>query len=268
MNPNFERDSLIAVLKSKRVWLVHLVANALLLVSFFYWLQIRDESGTWFAFTVVSGVLIVFFTLVLHGGTFEYFRAGTGSSFMGAMRRVLSRVPALLLWAAIFGLVLWLITGLWDYSAQAGGWTRHALPGVLRTSASPRSVISVASGFVWLLCLFVWPILFLPVGVAAAENGFRGLFERAAWRPFREVRFWIVYAVCFVVGAYVPYTLAYMIPKRPSPLSTQQWSMVLRLGIGYLLLITAWVALCAAMARAMSPPEVIAEKPSEPVPVA
>ena len=66
----------------------------------------------------------------------------------------------------------------------------------------------------------------------------------------REVRFWLTYLICFVIGAYMPYTLAWMVPRKPSPLNEQTWSMALRLGFGYLLLVTAWVILCAAIMRA------------------
>jgi hypothetical protein len=258
MNPSIERDSVMSVLHSKRVWLIHVIGNALLFAAFFYWLQIKEETGAWFAVTLITGLLIVFFTLLLHGATFAYFKSGTESSFVSAMRRVIPRLPWLLVWTAIFGVVLWLIGQMWDYSAQAGGWTRHVLPEFMRTRVSPRSVISLASRVVWFLFFFVWPILFLPIGAQTASFGLRGMFSSGAWRPFREFRFWIVYAVCFLIGGYIPYKLAYMTPSKPSPLSAQTWSMAMRLGIGYLLLVTAWLVLCAAMARATADPEAAA----------
>jgi hypothetical protein len=255
MNPSIERDSVMAVLHSKRVWLIHVIGNALLFGAFFYWLQIKEDSGTWFAVTVASGLLIVFLVLLLHGATFSYFREGAGSSFASAVRRVVSRLPWLLVWAALFGAVLWLIGQLWDYSAQAGGWTRHLLPEFMRRQVSPRSVMSIASDFVWFVFFFVWPIAFLPVGSQTASFGLRGMFSGKAWRPFREFRFWMVYAACFLIGGYIPYKLAYMTPTKPSALTAQTWSMATRLGIAYLLLVTAWLVLCAAMARATADTE-------------
>ena len=255
MKPSIERDSVMDVLHSKRVWLIHVIGNAMLFGAFFYWLQIKEDTGAWFAVTVISGLLILFFVLLLHGATFAYFREGTESSFASALRRVIPRLPWLLVWAALFGVGLWLIGQLWDYSAQAGGWTRHLLPEFMRTRVSPRSVISIASDLVWFVFFFVWPIAFLPVGSQTASFGLRGTFSSKAWRPFREFRFWIVYAVCFLIGGYIPYKLAYMTPTKPSPLTAQTWSMAMRFGIGYLLLVTAWLVLCAAMARAPSDAE-------------
>ena len=255
MNPNFERDSLMAVFYSKRVWLINVIANALLFALFFYWLQIQEDTGAWFAATLIIGLLIVFVALLVHGATFDYFRARTEPSLVSRMRRIVPRVPVLLAWAVAFGVALWLLAQLWDYTAQAGGWARHALPGLLRGRVSPRSVISAASGLVWFAIFFLIPIIFLPIGSRIASFGLRGVFSREAWKPVRELRFWGLYAICFLAGAYLPYRLAYMTPSKASPLSVQGWSMVMRLGIGYLLFITAWITLCAAIARATRDPE-------------
>jgi hypothetical protein len=92
--------------------------------------------------------------------------------------------------------------------------------------------------------------LFLPVGAQVAAKNFRGFFSAAAFRPIRELRFWIAYVVCFLIGAYLPYTLAWMVPQKPSSLIAQAASMTGRLGFGYLLAVTAWVVLCAAIVRA------------------
>jgi len=250
MNTGIERDSVKAIMQSKRIWLVHVVANALLFVAFFYWLQIKEETAATFALAVVSGLVIVFCALLLHGATFDYFREGSESSFIVAVRRVVSRLPWLLLWAVVFGAVLWLIAQLWDYDAQAGGWARHVLPEFLRKRVSPRTMISASTNLVWLLFFFVVPIIFLPAGACISSFGVRGLFSAKAWRPLREWRFWVLYAVCFVIGAYVPYKLAYITPDKPSSLSAQTSSMIFRLGIGYLLLVTMWLVVCAAIAKA------------------
>ncbi len=260
----FERDSVVAVLQSKRVWLVHVIVNALLFAAFFYWLQIKEETGVSFALTVVSGLLIVFCSLLLHGATFDYFREGSASSFVSAVRRVIPRLPWLLLWAIIFGVVLWLIGQLWGYDAQAGGWTRHLLPEFLRKRVSPRSMISASSNLVRFLFFFVAPIIFVPIGACIASIGLRGLFSASAWRPVRERRFWILYIICFVIGAYLPYKLAYMTPDKPSALSAQTWSMVIRLGAGYLLFVTMWLVVCAAISRVQANTK---EVDHEPVPV-
>lgn len=261
----FERDTLSAVLNSKRVWLVHLIGNALLMVAFFYWIRIPEETGWQFALTILGALVIAFGTLWLHSATFDYFSLASEQQFKSSLRRSVARLPAFLLWTIAFGVVLWLIGQLWTYDEQTGGYARHSLPLFIRKGVTPRSMFSGAHWGVWFLYFFLWPILFLPVGGQVAVMNFYGFWSAAAFRPIRRWRFWLAYLVCFVVGAYVPYTLAWMVPRKPSPLSEQTWSMVLRLGFGYLLLVTAWIVLCAAIMRASDGEETVTEAEAQPV---
>ena len=248
--PGFERDTLDVVLSGKRVWLVHVLANALLMIAFFYWTRIPEETGWQFALTIIGGFGIAFVTLWLHSATFDYFSLASERCFRKSLRSSVARIPAFLIWTVIFGLVLWLIGQWWNYDEQTGGWARHSLPLFLRRQITPRTMFSASHWFVWFLYFFLWPILFLPLGAQVGVKNFRGFYNAAAFRPVREVRFWLTYLICFVIGAYMPYTLAWMVPRKPSPLNEQTWSMALRLGFGYLLLVTAWVILCAAIMRA------------------
>ena len=264
---SFERDTLSTVLSSKRLWLAHVVINALLMIAFFYWTRIPEETGWQFALTIIGGFTIAFVTLWLHSATFDYFSRMSERCFRKSLRSSVARIPAFVLWTVIFGLVLWLIGQLWNYDEQIGGWARHSLPVFLRRQITPRTMFSASHWFVWFLYFILWPILFLPLGAHVGAKNFRGFYSAATFRPVREVRFWLTYLICFVIGAYVPYTLAWMVPRKPSPLNEQTWSMVFRLGFGYLLLVTAWMVLCAAIMRASdrldtNPHPTVAEQPT------
>jgi len=272
----FEHDIVMAVWNSKRVWLVHLFANALLFAAFFYWLRIDDESSFHVAISVLMGAAILLCTMWLHAATMDYFHsyhAHTNASFGEAMRMTLARVPAFLVWAVMFGVVLDVVGAAWDYDAQVGGWTRHVLPLLLRKHVSPRGMTSAFVAIVGFVFYFLWPLVFLPVAAQVARFNFRGFFGRPllnAFRPVRELRFWAVYIVCFVVGMYVPYKFANVIPKENASLHYQTASMVARLGIGYTLLVTAWLVVCSAMARVLESEqevqaEVSAGKPIAPI---
>jgi len=256
----FERDTLMAVVSSKRVWLVHLIANALLMIAFFYWTRIPEETGWYVALTLVGGLLIVLVTLWLHSATFDYFGVASERCFVRSLRRSVARVPAFLVWTLIFGVGLWFIGQLWDYDEQIGGWARHSLPLFLRSGVTPRTMFSTAHWVTWFLYFILGPILLLPIGAQVATKNFRGFVSAAAFRPIRRWRFWIAYMCCFVIGAYVPFTLARMVFSEPSTLADQIWSMALRLGFGYLLLVTAWVMLCAAIMRASGGEEKTADE--------
>lgn len=261
----FERDTLSAVLKGKRVWLVHLIGNALLMVAFFYWIRIPEETGWQFALTIFGALVIAFGTLWLHSATFDYFNMASEHQFKSSLRRSVVRIPAFLLWTIVFGVVLWLTGQLWSYDAQTGGYAHHSLPLFVRKGVTSRSMFSGAHWGVWFLYFVLWPILFLPVGGQVAVMNFYGFWSAGAFRPIRRWRFWLAYFACFVVGAYIPYTLAWMVPRKPSPLGQQTWSMVLRLGFGYLLLVTGWVVLCAAIMRAGGGDETVTETEPDPV---
>ena len=262
----FERDTLTAVLNSKRVWLVHVITNALLMIAFFYWTRIPEETGWEFSLNVVWGLAIGFLTLWLHCSTFAYFRAGSEGSFSTSLRSSIARIPAFLIWTVIFAIGLWLVGQLWNYDEQAGGYVRHLLPQFLRRGIAPRSMFSAWHWATWFAYFFLWPIVCLPVGAQVAIQNFRGFYSAAALRPVREVRFWLAYLICFLMGAYVPFVLAWMVPREPSSLNGQTWSMIFRLGIGYLLLVTVWVVLCAAIMRASEGDE-SADKEIEPAPI-
>ena len=194
----FERDTLDVVLSGRRVWLVHVLANALLMIAFFYWTRIPEETGWQFALTIIGGFAIAFVTLWLHTATFDYFSLASERCFRKSLRSSVARIPAFLIWTVIFGFVLWLIGQLWDYDQQIGGWARHALPVFLRGRITPRTMFSASHWFVWFLYFFLWPILFFPVAAQVAVRNFRGFYSAAAFRPVREVRFWLTYLVCFV----------------------------------------------------------------------
>jgi len=262
----FEPDVLTAVLNGRWLLGVHIVTNALLMIAFFYWTQIPEETGWQFTLTVVCGLAIGFVALWLHSATFVYFGQMTERGFRSALRAAIPRIPAFLIWAFMFGLVGWLLGRLWEFDQQAGGYARHLLPLFLRRTITPRMMISVTHGLVWFLYFFVWPILFLPFGAQVAAKNVGGFFSAAAFRPIRELRFWLAYLVCFLAGAYLPYRLAWMVPRTSSPLSVQEWSMALRLGFGYLLLVTSWVVLCEAIVRASGGDGTVARDP-EPAPV-
>jgi len=263
----FERDTVLAVVNSKRLWLLHALVNALLMAAFFYWTRIPEETGLQFALTVVGGLLITFVILWLHSATFDFFRPTGERRLKESLRRSAACVPAFLVWSVLFGIGLWFIGQLWTYDEQAGGWIRHLLPGFLRRIVTPRSAFSAMSWLVGFLYFFFWPILFLPLGAQVAVKNFGGFYTAAAFRPLREVRFWIVYFFCFIIGAYVPYKLAWMTPTKPSPLNEQTWSMVIRLGVGYLLMVTAWLVLCAAIMHASDGDAELVREP-EPEPIA
>ncbi len=177
----FERNILLTIWQSKLLWLIHVVVNAALMIAFFYWLRIPEESALQLALAAGSGVLIAFVTLWLHSATFDYFQPLEHRLGL-SLRRSVVCLPAFLIWVAIFGLGLWLIGQLWIYDQQAGGWIRHLLPGFLRKTVTPRSAMATTS---WLHLVS----LLFPVADRVFAGGRASRGEQFPQVLMRELRF-------------------------------------------------------------------------------
>ena len=263
----FERDTLSAAWHAPRVWFTHVFANLALVAVFYGWLLIPDRRGWQVAGTFLVGLAWLTFALWLHAATFQYFAAAhtAPESWTMSWRRSARNIPAFAICVAIYAVVIWLFCLRLDYNAQLSGWFHHLLPGPIRSRISVRTLTAISR---WKTAIFFWffvPLYFVPFLREGAVRGF-GAFTRgwaSAARSFWRLRFWVLYALLFLVGAGVPYKLATMKPHSGSVIS-QALNMVLRLGAAYLLAITAFIVLASAVGRLRRN-----EAPSaaEPVPV-
>jgi len=276
----FEADSAAALGRSKRLWLLHFFLNAALFFAFFGWLRIPDQRASQILLTVVAGVVIFFLTLWLHASTLTYFQSyheDAEASLASAWRRTLGHVPAFLIWLIIVAAALWLVSVARTYNGQLTGYFRHLLPEFMRSSVSPRQVARIGMWVFFFIFWFLVPLFFLPIGTQVAARGFRGFVGHSlggALRAFFSLRYWVLYAVCYVAGVWVPWKLAKMFPRWniSGTLRQQATSAGLRFFFGYLLLITAWLLLASALGRltaeraAPKEPVGVREPVSEPSP--
>jgi hypothetical protein len=249
-----ERDAAAALWRSKRLWALHVGGNLLLAVLAFFWLAIPDARLWQVAASFLLGAALAVAFLWLHGSTFAFFveaHGGAGASVRSAFRDTLRRLPALVLWALLFVLVLWVL-------GWAGGWVRYAadwlgslLTMALRTPVSPQGVAGVLDAILWVL-VWVWaPLRLLPLAVEVAANGFNGFRSAGratARRTFRRGRYWLAYVTLLLLGAWLPTVLIDWIPVVES-LWAQAASLLARFLAAYLLLVTAWLVLASLLAR-------------------
>ena len=174
-------------------WVLHLVLNALLGLLFYQWLHIPDVKLWQVGATLVSGGVLLFALLWLHGATFAFF-GGEGSAWARGLRRL----PLFALWAVLFAVAV----------SVAARW--------------PMVWIAVAA-------------LLLPLA-GFAVNGAGALASYKHWW------YWVCALGLLVVGVYLPYKLVTWVPGVHG-LTLQTISLVARAGIGYLLLVTAWLML-------------------------
>ncbi len=249
-----EREAVAAVWRAKRLWALHVGGTLLLAVLAYAWLAIPDARLWQVGVTVVLGVALLLAFLWLQASTFEFFaqaHAGSTAGVRAAFRATLRRLPALVVWALLFALVLWVIDWAGGWVRYAADWLGSALTMTLRTPVSPQAVAGVLNTVLWVLA-WVWaPLRLLPLAVEVSANGFggfRGARRAVAQRVFRRGRYWLGYLALLALGTWLPTVLIDWFPQVES-LWAQALSLLLRFLAAYLLLVTAWLLLASLLAR-------------------
>lgn len=249
-----EREAAAALWGAKRLWGLHAGANLALAALVYAWLSIPDARLWQVAASLLLGVVLALAFLWLHGSTLEFFtQAHTqgSASVRAAFRATLRRLPALVLWALLFGLALWAVSWAGATIWYVADWLGSALTLAARRPVSPQSVGKFLTALLWVLT-WVWvPLLLLPLAAQTCKEGFGGFRTHSfgvVWSVFRRGRYWIGYLVLLVVGTWPPVLLINWIPKVES-LWGQAASLAVRFLGAYLLLLTAWLLLGSLLGR-------------------
>jgi len=192
------------------------------------------------AASALLAVVVIFFLVWLRAGSFAYFRVGEfreNAAVWRAFRHAPRHILAFIVWFIPLAVVEWCVISLRIYVPQFGVW---AWQKGLRFG-SPRQVYHAAD---WLLWFVIWllPFIWLPVASSVAAAGLKPARMSRSLRLLRRPVYWLWVVVLLLIGAYLPYKLAWWIPDLAT-LSRQAWSAGFRLALAYLLLISAWVAL-------------------------
>jgi hypothetical protein len=240
-----------AALEHKRLWLIQLAGNAVLIVAAYGWLWIPDESAVQLVLSSLLLLAVVLAALVLHGGTLAAFvfaqekrEARLGEAFRAALRHWLP----LLLWSAVLALLIYYVLRAQQNTAAGMGYLHTKFPVWLRARTDPEKLWEAAD---WLLGVFacgVLPLVMLPLAAGLAADGFRARLSQAR-RALAVWQYWVAGALLWMVGAYVPGRLVWWVRPLKS-MNAEMASLVARFGVAYLLAITAWVLLASAVAAA------------------
>jgi len=195
----------------KRVFVLHLIANAALIALLYVWLGIRDARAWQILITVMLGAVIVSAAVYLHAGTWHWMRA---RDWRVPPRTLLRFAGGLLL----FAIAAWLLSLI--PVERAGLWTASMLTFKSRKPVNPDTVQKMFGAAMWLLTWFVLPVV---------------LFGK--WRRWR---FWLLWAAVLLVSWYVPRRLVHWTPDFKST-AAEVTSLMLRWGTAYLLAIAGWL---------------------------
>jgi len=226
-----------------RLWLLHLLANALLIGGAYLWLGIRDATGLQLVETALFGLLLIALTVWLHGAVFAHF-CQPESPLWPAFRSTLRHLLPLVLLAAVIVALYWLIEWLFDrYAYSRAAVTASWLTLHLRRPVRPAAILSI---FTWKVRLIEWlviPVVFLPLIAAVADVGWRG-FAAKSFLILRRWWFWLACPILLVLAFYVPHRLVDWVPWQ-GKLGVEVTSFLLRWLVAWLLFITAWFAVVA-----------------------
>jgi hypothetical protein len=222
---------------SRKFFVLHLVADALLLWLGYLWLGVAESTRALLLFSALAALGILALACWFHGATMVFFRKGGGPEIgiKDAFRTALGHLPALvaaaILVLALYGLLAWAATASGQPAFRMASW----LTLKLRTAVRPTAVARIFLGGFWIVRWVVLPVALLPMASGIAARGWRGAGE-FTWR--RGWRYWLEVPLLLVAGLVLPFVLLSWVPTVSS-FTLEVVSFSLRGLVAYLLLVGA-----------------------------
>ena len=215
---------------SRKLFFLHLVANALLLWLAYEWLGVGESTGLRLLLSALDALAILALVAWLHGATLLFFRTAE-PQLNSVFRAALRHVPVLLA-AAILVLVLY---GLLAMAAVASAQPAFRLASwltlKLRTPVKPAAMARIFLGVFWIVRWVVVPVALLPMASGIAARGWRG-FGEFGWRG--GWRYWIQVPLLLLAGLWLPFVIIGWVPAVGS-FTLEMLSFLVRLLVAYLL---------------------------------
>jgi hypothetical protein len=225
-----------------KMWALHLVANAVVVAGFYWWLGIGDASALQLGATVLFGALLAAFTVWLQGTVFAHFRepeSPASHTYRTALRNLLPLLAVAVVAVALYWLLKWLLGWAESPAFNIASWlTLH-----LRKPVRPALILSIITWKVRVVEWVVIPVVLLPLAAGVAGDGWSG-FARASFARLRSWIFWIGCPLLLLLAIYVPCWLIHKVPYQGS-LALEMTSFIVRWLVAWLLFVTAWFAVVA-----------------------
>jgi hypothetical protein len=229
-----------------RLFLGQWLGNAVLMLLAAAWLQVPDSHSWQFAFSLLSGVVLVVVFLSLYAFTFRHLvTCATRPPFWRSCLFVLAAVA---LWWVAQPLIEMsrshegLFAGYWN--SQSPKWLRYHLGYSALVAWQER----IYDGIEW-----IWAGLLLPLAMQFAACG-------RATRAYRRWFYWVCVLVCGLGASWQTWALAEWAPD--AGLAGQTFSIVARLGTAYTIDIVLWCFLLALVAYYVEKPQALVVEPA------
>jgi hypothetical protein len=220
---------------SRKLFLLHLLANALLLWLAYEWLGVGESTRLRLLWSALDALAILALVCWFHGATLVFFRTGGEPKINGAFRTALRHTPALLAAAilvlVLYGLLAWAAAGSGQPAFRLASW----LTLKLRTPVKPATMARIFLGAFWIVRWVVLPVALLPMASGFAARGWGG-FAECTWR--RGWRYWLEVPLLLVAALLLPFVLLGWVPTV-SGFTLEVVSFSLRILVAYLLFVGA-----------------------------
>ena len=220
----------------RKLFVLHLVADALLLWLGYLWLGVGESTGLRLFASALEALAMLALACWLLGATLVFFREGGDEpaikdAFRAALRRLPALVVAAILVLALYGLLAWAAGASGQPAFRLASW----LTLKLRTVVRPTTVARIFLGGFWIVRWVVLPVALLPMASGIAARGWRG-FGEFTWR--RGWRNWVEVPLLLVAGLLLPIVLLSWVPAVGG-FTMEMVSFSLRILVAYLLFVGA-----------------------------
>lgn len=226
----------MAMLRSGRLLVCHLVGNAALLVAATLWLLIGEQSVAHLVFAAAAGLAILFLLLWLHTGTVEYAADPQAENFRAAFRPNVFRMLWMLLGVSILFWLTWHVLGWKEQEWQIGGYLYAKAPSSLHPVKGASVYYTWVDRAISVVFWYMLPGLFLPL-IASRVLGAR---VRAGLKTLVRWRYWLAFAVTTLIGVWGTELIVGWTPGKS--LRAQTVSLAIRMLFAYVVATAAWLA--------------------------
>jgi hypothetical protein len=220
---------------ARKLFLLQLVANALLLWVAYEWLGVGESTRLRLLWSSLYAVAILALFCWLHGATLVFFREGElriRDAFAASLRQVPALLAAAILVLALYGLVAWAAAASGQPAFRLASW----LTLKLRTPVKPATVARIFLAGFWILRWVLLPVALLPAASRIAAHGWRGVVEirgRTGWR------YWLEVPLLLLAGLLLPFVVLGWVPGV-SGFAMEVVSFAVRMIAAYLLVGAVW----------------------------
>jgi hypothetical protein len=224
--------------RHRKLLLLHLVANALLLWLAYEWLGVDESNSGRLLLSGVDALAILSLVCWLYGASMVWFHAKEprlNESFRTALRHLGGLLVLAIGALALYGLLGKLEAASAQPALKVASW----LTWTFRRPVKPATITWIFNAIFWLFRWDVLPVLLLPVAARIAVRGRSGWGAIAARPPWLR---WIVVPLLALAGLWLPFVILNWQPKAAN-FTLEFISFTLRALLAYLIFLASMLTL-------------------------